>query len=492
VSGGVASLFKKSLGYGLAQLSGPVLQYLLVPVYSRLLKLDDYGLVFLMVSVAGVFELLCRFSINVPMVRLSHEQQDEQTRRRFYATFTWLQVGFIALLMLIVLAFAQPLNALIGNTDKYLGFFVLSIVAGGMRAMVNLPANLFRIQENVRAYLALMGSFNLVQKGCTVLALLLFKSGLVAYFWSITLTSALYFLIGLYIMVRASGFYFNWALALSSFSLSAPLAVNQLLNWVMNLSDRAILNRHFDHATVAIYSMGYQFGFMLTYVDLAFFTAWSPMFYKRSVTVGDGPELVTKFAPYLFVIACSVAAVLAGCSRELILVFSTPEYLPSRQVILIVAAGYAISELFNFVGPIAVQQRRASRITYISLLSACVNLGLNLWLIPVYGYLAAAWNTVAALGVGTLAGYLITRASFPLRLPWLKIGRAALATVAAGTCGWFMTFDPAWLALLVKLLLLPASIAGLLFVSGFFSSAEKHAIALRLGRLAGRLRGSES
>jgi O-antigen/teichoic acid export membrane protein len=299
------------------------------------------------------------------------------------------------------------------------------------------------------------------------------------------LSSALFALAGLWVMLRASGFFFDWALALSSFSLSGPLAANQLLNWVMNLSDRTILNRHFDHATVAIYSMGYQFGFILTYVDLAFFTAFSPMFYKRSITHGDGPQLVTRFAPYLFVLSCSIAAVLAGCSRELILVFSTPEYLPSRQVILVVAAAYAVNELFTFAGPIAVLQRKPTRVTIISFLSAGVNLGLNLWLIPIYGYMAAAWNTMAALGIGTLVGYLLTKASYPLRLPWLRIGKAALAATVAGASGWFISFDPPVLALLLKLVLLPSIITLLLLVTGFLSEAERQAALRRLGRLFG-------
>jgi hypothetical protein len=93
---------------------------------------------------------------------------------------------------------------------------------------------------------------------------------------------------------------------------------------------------------------------------------------------------------------------------------------------------------------------------------------------------------MAALGIGTLVGYLLTKASYPLRLPWLRIGKAAFATTVAGASGWFISFDPPVLALLLKLVLLPSIITLLLLVTGFLSEAERQAALRRLGRLFGK------
>lgn len=487
MAGGVAArrVFRQSFGYGLAQFSGPVLQYLLVPVYSRILSVSDYGQVFLMVTVAGVIELLCKLSINVPMVRLYYEQPDEAARRRFIATFLWLQGGYNALLITAALVCAPQINALIGNAGQPQAFLVLSILAGGLRALVNLPANVLRIREDVRGYGLLVGGGNLLQKLAALFAIVVLGTGLAGYFWAILLTSALMFLVSAALMLRWGGLHFDAALARLAFALALPTGLTNLLSWATNLSDRVILNRHYDSAVVAIYSMGYQFGFILTYLDTALYTAFSPIFYKRELEQGEGPALITRFATYFYLAAAALGAVLAGCSRELILVFSTPEYLASRSVIPIVAAAYAVNQMFTFTGTVATLQKKPQRQTLVFLAAALVNLGLNLWLIPLYGYIAAAWNTLAATAVNTGLGYWLTARAYPVRIEWRRFALGSLAALLTGLAGWSSSFAPAILCLLAKALLLPLLLAALLGGLGFFTAAERRWLAAKLSRRAG-------
>jgi O-antigen/teichoic acid export membrane protein len=484
-NGGVAarSVLKQSFGYGLAQFSGPVLQYLFVPIYSRVLSIPDYGQVFLMVTVAGVFELICKFSINIPMVRLYYEQKDESARRRFIGTFLWLQLGYNLLLIVSAMLAAPQINALIGNADHPRAFLVLSLLAGGLRALNNLPANVLRIREDVRGYGLLVGGTNVLQKVATLAAITVFNAGLIGYFWALLATSALSFLVSAGLMLRWGGFFFDSALARVAFALAFPMGLTNMLSWATNLSDRIILNRHFDSAAVAIYSMGYQFGFILTYVDTALYTAFSPTFYRRSRESGDGPALVTRFATYFFLAAAALAALISGCSRELILVFATHDYLPSRVVIPIVAAAYAVNQMFTFTGLIAVEQKRPGRLTWVFLTAASVNFGLNVLLIPKYGYIAAAWSTMAATVVNTSLGYCLTARAYPIRIEMARFAKISFAALLTGAAGWFASHGHPAMLLAVKAIALPALLVGVLFALRFFTQVEKAWAAGLLRRL---------
>lgn len=488
MTGGVAArkVFRQSLGYGLAQFSGPVLQYLLVPVYSRVLSVADYGQVFLMVTVAGVVELLCKLSINVPMVRLYYEQPDESARRRFIGTFLWLQGGYNAVLIGAALLCAPQVNAVIGNVGQPQAFLVLSILAGGLRALLNLPANVLRIREDVRGYGLLVGGGNLLQKLAALFAILVLGAGLTGYFWALLLTSALMFIVSAALMLRWGGFYFDAALARIAFALALPTGLTNLLSWATNLSDRVILNRHYDSAVVAIYSMGYQFGFILTYLDTAMYTSFSPTFYKRELECGEGPALITRFATYFYLAAAALGAVLSGCARELILVFSTHDYLASQCVVPIVASAYAVNQMFTFTGTVATLQKKPQRQTLVFLGAALVNLGLNLWLIPRFGYIAAAWNTLAATAVNTGLGYWLTARAYPTRIEWGRFGKGTLAAFLTGAAGYYLHFLPALACLLLKGLLLPLLFLGLLAMLRFFTPAEKAWLKGKLARLASR------
>ena len=52
---------------------------------------------------------------------------------------------------------------------------------------------------------------------------------------------------------------------------------------------------------------------------------------------------------------------------------------------------------------------------YFSLIGCAVIVGLNVWLVPRYGYLASAWASVAGYGVITLLSYFIGQRKYPIR-----------------------------------------------------------------------------
>ncbi len=58
---------------------------------------------------------------------------------------------------------------------------------------------------------------------------------------------------------------------------------------------------------------------------------------------------------------------------------------------------------------------------------AALNVGLNLWWIPLYGIMGAVWATVAAYAVGITLCAVWGRRLFPLPLPWLTLGKALVA-----------------------------------------------------------------
>jgi len=46
-----------------------------------------------------------------------------------------------------------------------------------------------------------------------------------------------------------------------------------------------------------------------------------------------------------------------------------------------------------------------------------LNIGLNLWLIPVYGLMGAVWSTVIAYAVGLIVALVMGRRYFPIPIP---------------------------------------------------------------------------
>ena len=54
---------------------------------------------------------------------------------------------------------------------------------------------------------------------------------------------------------------------------------------------------------------------------------------------------------------------------------------------------------------------------YFSLIGCAVLLVLNIWLVPLYGYVASAWAAVSGYGVITLLSYFIGQKKYPIHYP---------------------------------------------------------------------------
>jgi O-antigen/teichoic acid export membrane protein len=66
---------------------------------------------------------------------------------------------------------------------------------------------------------------------------------------------------------------------------------------------------------------------------------------------------------------------------------------------------------------------------YISIMGAMITIGLNLWLVPIAGFMAAAWATLAAYGSMMLLSYYLGRKYYPIPYNLKKIGGYLLVSV---------------------------------------------------------------
>ena len=81
---------------------------------------------------------------------------------------------------------------------------------------------------------------------------------------------------------------------------------------------------------------------------------------------------------------------------------------------------------------------------FVSLMGAGVTVGLNLWWIPIYGYVGAAWATLVCYGVMMLVSWLLGRHFFPVPYPvgrivgylLIALGGYLLDQELVAVCGW--------------------------------------------------------
>ena len=96
---------------------------------------------------------------------------------------------------------------------------------------------------------------------------------------------------------------------------------------------------------------------------------------------------------------------------------------------------------------------------YFSIIGCAVILGLNVWLVPTYGYVASAWASVAGYGTITLLSYIIGQKKYPVSYPLRSMAIYLLMAAVVYTLYQTVSIDNVWLRLCFRSVLLLAFVA---------------------------------
>jgi O-antigen/teichoic acid export membrane protein len=75
---------------------------------------------------------------------------------------------------------------------------------------------------------------------------------------------------------------------------------------------------------------------------------------------------------------------------------------------------------------------------YISAVGALLTIGLNIWLVPQYSYLASAWITLLAYATMMLLSYWLGQKNYPIPYPVKRIAVYLLLTALMVFCSFYL------------------------------------------------------
>lgn len=214
---------------------------------------------------------------------------------------------------------------------------------------------------------------------------------------------------------------------------SAPLGVASVVALVYGRVDGVLLGRLVGYEAVGLYSAAYKFLNVALAFPYVVNTAVFPLLARVEEDPTTAQRVFQRTVDYLIVLALPLAVggtFLAPAAVELVYGARFAQAAEPLRVLLW-AAGVL------FVGRTCRQLLVAAGLqgTHLALLvgGAVTNVALNLWWIPRWGMVGAAWATLCAEAVVLAAGYVVVKKRLRMRLHFGFTLRAAVAAVAMGT-----------------------------------------------------------
>jgi O-antigen/teichoic acid export membrane protein len=215
--------------------------------------------------------------------------------------------------------------------------------------------------------------------------------------------------------------------------------------------DTLILNITRSDVETGYYNAAYNLVFSAVIISNVLNTSLFPSMTRKARSSPDSMgRIYDRTLRYLLILSIPIAVGAALLAEELVLFLFGPEYLPAVPALRIVIWVVPLMYLSEFLGYVLVVDNREKRVAKAVVFSSLLNVGLNLLLVPLIGFLAAAVLTVLTEAV------LVTQYIWVLRQPLahVKVLKIVLTPlIAAGIMGLVVAFTREEMHLLVVVFL---------------------------------------
>ncbi|MGZ4851650.1 MAG: oligosaccharide flippase family protein [Halobacteriota archaeon] len=382
---------------GIATLLVTLSPVILLPVLTKALPVTDYGSWSLITATIVLIPLLVTLGLPNAMVRFLAVSTNKQDNQEIFYSMGFVTLVTSLLTFGALFLLAKPIATGLFHSDATIA---VTFAASVFFACVNWHIlTYFRASLQTKKYTTL----NLLQAYLLVALVAFFVLsgyGLYGAVVGLLLQQLFVFVIMSLVVLREIGVAVpTFVNTKSHLAFGLPLVPAYVSSWVVNSSDRYLIGLLVGTAAVGYYTPGYALGYLM-YVFAAPLTLMlSPIvskYYDMDKTDDVRTAMSFSFKWYLAAAIPSVFA-LSILSKPLLLLLSTPQIATNGFIITPFAAlaWTLIGACEIFILPLMLTKKTAFT-GAVWIVSAALNFGLNLVLIPYLGIIGAALTTLVA------------------------------------------------------------------------------------------------
>lgn len=368
------------------------------PVFTRLLSTEEYGLYSTYLSWQTVLLMLVSLNLYKAIMNLYVKYEDQE---RVLSAVCGLELMLSFIWLLIGLTFKEKIAELLGLSST----LVCCLFIYFMFQSVFQCWSLYK--RYVYDYKILIITTLLLTAGSAFLGVFAVtfinptaSSRAVSDVMVLTVIG-----IVLYISVFRKGkVFYDKKIWLFSLGFCVPLMPHYLSEFILQSSDKIMINYLCGASDVALYSVAYSAGSLITLVTSSINSTFAPYQYQK-IKSGEYSLLSKRANEVLAFVGVMLVGIMIF-SREIVLVFGGMKYIGSVDVIIPICIGVFFNYVFQLFARVQEYYERKLMVVVPSILCAVLNLILNYIFIRLCGYQAAAYTTFFCYALFCLVHYL--------------------------------------------------------------------------------------
>ena len=409
------TLIKSISIYALASVMAPLSSLLIVPFLTRSLSRNDYGALAVLTTAISLCAGITQLGLLAAFLRAYVYDYESESDR----------VGVISMVVVILLLVSIPCTIAAVLMAPWLAQFLFNEpflsdavrIAAVLLLLQNLmvPGYTFLRVENRVVLYTIVSILNLlVNLVATVIFVGIFHMGINGALLAVGCGNVCVILCTSFGILKRIELRLRFDIAMSLLSFGLPLVPNFVSIWVLQLSDRFLLGRFASLAETAKYTVAYTLGGILGVIVLSpFSAAWYTAMFSIAKRENAPRIFQLVFRWYSLFLLFATGGLLLVSTATLYILFP-PSYQSAAPVMPVVAVSIMFYGLYTVLTSGALLQRKNWLLLLVTILSAILNTGANIVLIPLYGSMGAAVSTFIAYTFLAIVTYVTNQRIYPI------------------------------------------------------------------------------
>ena len=364
--------------------------FFMIPIYTAYLTTEDYGNFQYIMAVGQLCVTIMAMGIESSFWKFRSGKTDySQGKVIFNGFFIQISVGIIILMISLLVKYILVEKSIVAK------FILIYLVSQLISLIYKNILLILRANSRTKFYIVISTIHALLLVCLNIYFVAYLKMNYQGVIYSNLITAVLISVIFYYVLYKEFVKDINWLLSKKMIQYGFPLMVGNIAAFVISLSDRFFLKVYAETYELGLYAFGDKFaGLVRMFLLMPFFLSWNPIRWEI-YEMENAKQIFSKFN-ILFLTLLPILGLFMISGAILLGNFITvnKEYLAGFKIIVVLAFSQVLYGLYYFNAMGMLFENKTKTIMWIVIISGCLNLLFNFFLIPHFGMLGASTATI--------------------------------------------------------------------------------------------------
>ena len=330
----MSKLIRNTSLYSIGNLLPQLVGFILLPLYTKYLPPDQYGIVNSMQVLSAFLMVFFTLAIERSIYRIYFDYKEPEDRKKYIGTISLLLFISSSSVLILLLAFHNYISLVFKSINFY-PFYLFAIIATFLSSYSNVPKIYYQVNEKAGKFISISLTQFVINTSFIIFFVVFLKEGAEGLLKGQMIGNLILMPLYLIITYKISNFSLEKIIIIKTLKFSLPLIPSLISAWILSMADRIFIERYFTLKDVGIYALGYKISSIIIIAASAFNLAYNPIFYKLANS-NEQKNVKEKLYNYNNVFILGIIFIsffLALFAKEVISNFLNVRYLEAYKIV---------------------------------------------------------------------------------------------------------------------------------------------------------------